>query len=205
MHKIVDASLKGYGIPEASGLPQASGLLNASDSVLLLVDIQEKFRPVVAGIEDVIRQGQVLVRAAVRLGIPVLASEQYPKALGTTASELRQWLPADQAYFPKLCFSAAGCEPLLAGLRATGRKQVVIAGVETHVCVLQTGMELLAAGFSVYIVADAVGSRKPSDRDLALGRLERHGAELLSTEMAVFEWLRVAGTAEFKELQALVK
>lgn len=182
-----------------------SGLLNASDSVLMLVDIQEKFRPVVEGIEDVIRHGQTLVRAAVRLGIPVLASEQYPKALGSTASELRRFLPEDQVYFPKLCFSAAGCEPLLAGLKATGRKQVVMAGVETHVCVLQTGLELMAAGYSVFIVADAVGSRRAPDRELALSRLEKHGAEPVSTEMAVFEWLRVAGTAEFKELHALVK
>src|SRR3954469_2033891 len=180
-------------------------LLKASDSNLILVDIQEKFRPVVEGIEDVIKRGQTLVRAAVRLGIPVLASEQYPKALGQTVAELKQWLPASQDYFPKLCFSAAGCEPLVKGLKATGRKQVVIAGVETHVCVMQTSLELLAAGYSVFVVADAVASRKPMDRDLALRRLERHGAELVTTEMVIFEWLRVAGTAEFKELQALVK
>ncbi len=185
----------------------ASGdsLLKASDSILIVVDVQEKFRPVVEGIEEVIRRGQALIRAAVRLGIPVLASEQYPKALGATAAELKQWLPADQIYFPKFCFSAAGCEPLSAALKATGRKQVVIFGVETHVCVMQTGLELIAAGYTVHIVADAVGSRRAMDRDLALSRLDKHGAELLSTEMVVFEWLRVAGTEVFKELQALVK
>jgi nicotinamidase-related amidase len=180
-------------------------LLKASESALLLVDIQEKFRPVVAGMEDVIRHAQVLARSAVRLGIPVLASEQYPKALGQTASELRQWLPDNQAYFPKLCFSAMGCEPLRQSLAATGRRQVVMTGVETHVCVLQTGLELLDAGFSVFAVSDAVSSRKGADRDAALARLEKHGAELVTTEMAVFEWLRVAGTPEFKELQELIK
>jgi nicotinamidase-related amidase len=180
-------------------------LLKASDSALILVDIQEKFRPVVAGMEDVIRHAQALVRGAVRLGIPVVATEQYPKALGPTAQELRQWLPESQEYFPKMCFSALGCEPLRAGLSATGRKQVVMTGIETHVCVMQTGLELLAAGYSVYVVADAVSSRKGSDREAGLKRLEKHGAELVTTEMVVFEWLRAAGTPEFKEIQALIK
>ncbi|MDB5106101.1 MAG: isochorismatase protein [Fibrobacteres bacterium] len=180
-------------------------LLKASDSVLLLVDIQEKFRPVVPGMEDVIRRAQALVRGAVRLGIPVMATEQYPKALGPTAPELRQWLPESQEYFPKMCFSALGCAPLREGLNAGKRRQVVMTGIETHVCVMQTGLELLAADYSVYVVTDAVSSRKGADRDAGLARLERHGAEMVTTEMVVFEWLRAAGTPEFKELQALIK
>jgi nicotinamidase-related amidase len=182
--------------------------LNASDSILILVDMQEKFRPAVEGFEELVRRSEILARAAVRLGVPVLVSEQYPKALGATAVELKRWLPDDQVYFPKMCFSAAGCEPLsaaLTALKAAGRRQVVMAGVEAHVCVLQTGFELLEAGYSVHVAADAVGSRKAMDRDLALRRLERRGSEIVSTEMVVFEWLRVAGTSEFKELQALVK
>jgi nicotinamidase-related amidase len=169
------------------------------------VDLQEKFRPVIAGMEDVIRRAEALVRGAVRLGIPVLATEQYPKALGPTAPELKQWLPADQEYLPKLCFSSLGCEPLAKALKDCERRQVVMTGIETHVCVMQTGLELLAAGYAVYVVADAVSSRTGQDRDAALRRLERHGAELVTTEMVVFEWLRAAGTPEFKELQALIK
>jgi nicotinamidase-related amidase len=180
-------------------------LLKASDSVLLLVDIQEKFRPVVAGMEDVIRHARALVRGAVRLGIPVLATEQYPKALGQTAAELRECLPENQEYFPKLCFSSLGCEPFAKSLSGSKRRQVVMTGIETHVCVMQTGLELLAADYAVYVVSDAVSSRKGSDRDAGLKRLEKHGAELVTTEMVVFEWLRAAGTPEFKELQALVK
>jgi nicotinamidase-related amidase len=180
-------------------------LLTASDSVLILVDIQEKFRAAIAGMEDLACRAGILTRAAVRLGIPVLASEQYPQALGPTIPELRRWLPENQAYFPKMRFSSLGCEPLRQALAATGRRQVLLAGIEAHVCVMQSGMELMAEGFRVYVAVDAVSSRKAPDRDAALRRLERHGAELVTSEMAVFEWLRQAGTPEFKELQALIK
>lgn len=180
-------------------------LLRASDSTLLVVDLQEKFRPGVAGIQGVIGHTQSLVRGAIRLGIPVVATEQYPKALGQTVAEVRGLLPDSQVYFPKLCFSAYGCEPLKESLSALAKRQVVVVGLETHVCVLQTCLELIADTFSVFVVVDAVSSRKDSDRDAALKRLEKHGAELVTTEMVLFEWLRVAGTPEFKELQALIK
>lgn len=184
---------------------KGDSLLQASQSVLLIVDMQEKFRPVIEGMDAVIRNAQILVRGAVRLGIPVFATEQYPKALGPTVPELRQWLPPEQAYFPKLRFSSLGSEPLREALSACGRKQVVLAGMEAHVCVLQTGLELLAAGYAVYVAADAVSSRKAIDREAGLKRLEKHGAEPVTTEMAIFEWLREGGTPEFKELQALIK
>lgn len=197
-----------------------SSLLRAEDSVLLLVDIQERFRGAVAGMDGVVARSVILVKAALRLGIPVLASEQYPKALGSTVAELRSILPGSEdpeagPYFPKMCFSAAGCDPLrarLAALSGTGagsgaakRRQVVLAGVEAHVCVLQTALELQAGGLSVHVVEDAVASRKGDDREAALRRMERHGVERVTSEMAVFEWLRRAGTPEFKELQALIK
>jgi isochorismate hydrolase len=180
-------------------------LLKASDSILMIIDVQEKFRPTISGIEAVIQQGQILLRAASRLKVPVLVSEQYPKGLGVTIQEFKENLPIDQVYFQKVCFSALGSELLLTALKASGRKQVLIFGVEAHVCVLQTSLELLGAGFSVYVVADAVGSRKVMDRDLALNRLAKHGADIVSTEMVLFEWLGAAGTTEFKDLQQLVK
>lgn len=180
-------------------------LLRAGDSVLLLVDIQERFRPSISGMDGVIRRGGILVKAASRLGIPVLASEQYPKALGPTVEEIRSLLPNPATVFPKMCFSAAGCEPLSAALKLTGRRQIVLCGVEAHVCVLQTALELQVAGFAVHAVEDAVASRTGSDREAALERMVRHGVDRVTTEMAVFEWLRQAGTPEFKELQALIK
>jgi nicotinamidase-related amidase len=180
-------------------------LLDASDSALALIDIQERFRPAIAGFDAVVGRTEILVRAAQRLGVPVFATEQYPKALGETVPEIKRWLPESQAFLPKMCFSSQACEPFREALARSGRKQVVLAGIETHVCVLQTGLELLAAGYSVYVVEDAVSSRKLPDRQAALERLGRHGAERVTVEMAVFEWLRRAGTPEFKEIQALIK
>ncbi len=180
-------------------------LLRSADSVLAIIDIQEKFRPTIAGIDALIRRTEILARAAIRLGVPVLATEQYPKALGATVPEIKRWLPDSQAYLPKMCFSSAACDPFREGLAATGRKQVVLAGIETHVCVLQTALELAAAGYSVFVVEDAVSSRSTADRQVALERMSRHGVERITTEMAVFEWLRQAGTPDFKELQALIK
>jgi nicotinamidase-related amidase len=186
-------------------MPKPDSLLKAADSVLAIIDIQEKFRPTIADIDGVIKRTEILARAAVRLGVPVLATEQYPKALGATVPEIKRWLPDSQAYLPKMCFSSQASDPFRDALKATGRSQVVLAGIETHVCVLQTAMELLAAGHAVYVVEDAVSSRKPADRAAALERLARNGAERITSEMAIFEWLRQAGTPEFKELQALIK
>ena len=180
-------------------------MLRAADSTLLLVDIQERFRPAISGMGGVIRRSCILVQAAKRLGVPVFATEQYPKALGATVEEIRGLLPDPASVFPKMCFSAAGCEPLFARLKASGRGQVVLCGVEAHVCVLQTALELQVAGYAVHVVDDAVASRAESDREAALHRMVRHGADRVTTEMVVFEWLRQAGTPEFKELRALIK
>jgi nicotinamidase-related amidase len=180
-------------------------LLRSADSVLALIDIQERFRPGIAGMAELIGRTEILARAAIRLGVPILATEQYPKALGPTVAEIKRWLPDSQAYTPKMRFSSAACAPFSEALAASGRKQVVLAGIETHVCVMQTALELAASGYSVFVAEDAVSSRKPSDRQAALERMARHGVERITVEMAVFEWLREAGTPEFKELQALIK
>lgn len=200
-----------------------AALLRADQSVLLLVDIQERFRPTISGMDGVIRRSAILVKAAARLGVPILSSEQYPKALGSTVEEIKSLLPEPAAAFEKLCFSAAGCEPLLARLKSFssssggfgfgasrpassgGRRQVVVCGVEAHVCVLQTAIELQAEGYAVHVVEDAVASRAESDRVAALERMVRHGVDRVTSEMVVFEWLKAAGTPEFKELQALIK
>jgi len=180
-------------------------LLSAADSVLALIDIQEKFRPSIIGFDEIIHRIEILARSALRMGVPTLVTEQYPKALGPTVSEIKRWLPDSQAFLPKLCFSSAACDPFREALAATGRKQVLLAGIEAHVCVMQTALELAASGYSVYVADDAVSSRKLSDRVAALERMARHGVERITSEMAIFEWLRKAGTPEFKELQALIK
>ena len=144
------------------------------------------------------------MRAAQRLEIPILVSEQYPKGLGPTMVDLRPYLPEEGA-LPKVHFSAAADEAILAKLQGFERGQVVIAGIETHVCVLQTAIGLKAKGFEVMVAADACASRRIESEQMGWSRMRQCGVELLSIEMVLFEWLHKAGTPEFKELSALIK
>ena len=173
-------------------------LIDAERSLLLIIDMQEKLLPVIHSRDTVIANVGWLIRVATRIGVPVAALEQYPKGLGRTAGSLRKLVPAD-AVAAKVHFSgvAARCLP---GLPGADRAQVVIAGVEAHVCVLQTALELAEGGKSVFVVADCVGSRRVSDRDLALARLRQGGVRIVSREMAAFEWLRKADTPLFREI-----
>jgi len=173
-------------------------LMNRDESVLLVVDIQERLLPHIHDGETVLANAVWLVKVAQRLGVPVMLSEQYPKGIGHTVAVLRGLtLPENVA--EKLHFScvAAKC---LDGLAGAERHQVVVVGTESHVCVLQTVLDLRAQGREVFVVADAVGSRKPSDKELALARMRGHGVHIVSREMVAFEWLRQAGTDTFREV-----
>lgn len=182
-------------------------LIARDRSSLLVVDVQEKLAPAVSEGERVVRNAAILMQGVARLGVPVLVSEQYPKGLGRTVSDLLALAP-DGAVVEKLHFSCAG-EPAvrqrLEGLFALGRNQVVICGMETHVCVLQTALALKEAGFAPVVVADATSSRTKANREAGLARLRLNGVEVATTEMVVFEWLGRAGTAEFRSLVALIK
>jgi len=173
-------------------------LIDAGRSLLLVVDMQERLLPVIHDGESVIAGAAWLVRVATRIGVPVAGLTQYPKGLGGLVLPLRE-LIAPEAIAAKVHFSgvAARCLPDLPG---ADRAQVVIAGVEAHVCVLQTALELAEEGKAVYVVADCVGSRRASDRDLALARMREEGVQIVSREMAAFEWLREAGTPLFREV-----
>ena len=163
--------------------------------------------PVIHERFDVERNIERLIRGAHVLGVPAIVTEQYVKGLGPTVEPLRCALEETSGYRPieKDCFSAHGCAPFTAQLAALDRRQVLIAGVETHVCVYQTVRDLLAAGMQVWIAADAVSSRTPRNRDIALQRLVSERARLSSTEMALFELLVVSGTDEFRAIAKLVK
>ena len=163
--------------------------------------------PVIHDRFDVEQNIARLIRGAHVLGVPAIVTEQYVKGLGPTVEPVRVALEETSGYRPieKNCFSAHGCGPFAAQLAALDRRQVLIAGVETHVCVYQTVRDLLAAGWKVWIAADAVSSRTARNRDLALARLTSDGAKLTSTEMALFEMLVVAGTDEFRAIARLVK
>lgn len=174
--------------------------LDRASAVLLIIDIQEKLLPVIHDGERVVRNVERLIRGAHVLGVPVMVTEQYVKGLGATVAPLRQALNDTVGYQPveKSCFSAHGCV-------AIERRQVIVAGVETHVCVYQTVLDLLGAGHEVTIVADAVSSRTAENREIALQRLVAEGAKLSSTEMALFELTVTSGTDEFRAISKLIK
>jgi nicotinamidase-related amidase len=172
-------------------------------AALAVIDVQEAFRPAVVDFERVARNAAVLVQGSRTLGLPVLVTEQYPKGLGNTVPELARYLDGITPV-EKVCFSAADSDEFRAALEQSGRDQVLLCGIESHVCVNQTADDLLARGIEVHVATDAVSSRTEENRDLGLHKMERAGAVLTSVETALFELLGAAGTPEFKEVQKLV-
>jgi nicotinamidase-related amidase len=173
-------------------------------ALLVVVDVQEAFRPAVIDFDRVAQSVAVLVQGAKVLGVPVIVTEQYPKGLGSTAPEVADHLD-DVTPIEKVCFSAADSERFRAELAGAGREQVLLCGIEAHVCVSQTADDLLADGQQVQVAIDAVSSRTYENRKLGLHKMEQAGAVLTSVETALFELLGAAGTPEFKEIQKLVK
>lgn len=173
-------------------------LIDAERSMLLVIDVQAKLAPAVAEFEVVVANVITMIRSAQRIGVPVAATEHYAKGLGPLVPAIRTLLP-DNAIGAKNHFSgvAAQCLP---GLPGYDRAQVVVIGMEAHVCVLQTALDLLDEGREVYVVADAVGSRRSQDRDVALTRMRDEGVRVVTREMAIFEWLGEAGTPLFRDV-----
>lgn len=177
-------------------------LMSIGETALLVVDVQERLVPAIADHARVVFNTRRLIDGAKVLGIPVVATEQYPKGLGPTVAELAERLgPIPD----KLTFSCCGCPEVFANLRNEGIHKILVTGIETHVCVQQTVLDLLGDGWRVYLAVDAVGSRNPLDRETALRRMDSSGAVLTTTEAALFEWCQVAGTGEFKEISRLVR
>ena len=173
-------------------------IIDAPRSVLLVIDMQDKVLPPIADHERVTAACEWLVRAAQRIGVPVAVTEQCAKTLGHTAAPIKTLLPPG-AVGSKSHFSAVAAQ-CLPGLPGADRAQAVLVGVEAHVAVLQTALELMEEGKEVYVVADAVGSRRDADRDLALARLRQEGVRIVSREMVVCEWLGDAGSPLWKEI-----
>ena len=174
-------------------------LLQSAQSCLVLIDVQEKLTPLVMDSESLIERCAWLMRLSTALQIPLLVSEQYTKGLGHTVASLRQ-LMAVEPEIDKVHFSCYQDLGFLKQWQSTHKKQAVLIGIETHVCVLQTAMELHEAGVEVFVVVDAVSSRKKIDHKYALKRMMHAGIQLVTSEMIFFEWVRQAGTPEFKVL-----
>lgn len=174
-------------------------LIDPQRSCLLVVDIQEKLVPAIHEREQLIDGARWLLGVAAILEIPVLVSEQYPQGLGHTIDALQPWC-SDANTMSKQHFSCAADNDCLAMINTAGREQIVIVGMEAHVCVQQTALGLLQQGKEVFVVADAVGSRNPNDKRLALERMARLGVQIVSREMAAFEWMQRSGTEQFKQI-----
>jgi len=179
-------------------------LIRRDESLLLVVDLQEKLAPAIHQGEAAIANNLRLLGSARRLGVPAFVSEQYVRGLGPTVPAIKA-AAVDARFFEKMHFSCTGEPGVLEMLHAAHRPQVVLTGMEAHVCVLQTGLGLLGAGFQVFVVADATASRTPENRDLALARLRAAGADIVSSEMVLFEWLGQAGTDDFRAVLPLIK
>lgn len=172
------------------------------DSLVLVVDVQEKLVPHMYDQEAAVAKMTTLVRGAKTLDIPVIAARQYPQGLGDIVMPLRLQL---SEIHDKMTFSCCGDASFMDAIRSKGKKNVIVIGVETHVCVLQTAIDLKAAGFAVIVAADAVASRFQRDYEIALKRMEQEGILLTTTESVLFELCRQAGSETFKTISKLVK
>jgi nicotinamidase-related amidase len=175
-------------------------VLDRGRAALVVVDVQEAFRPAVLDFDRVAGASATLVRAARILDLPVIVTQQYPKGLGQTVPEVGEHLDGIEP-LDKVCFSAAAAD----GFDLEGRDQALLCGIESHVCVSQTAHDLLDRGVEVHVARDAVTSRTEENRELGLHKMEGSGAVLTSVETALFELLGAAGTDEFKQVQGLVK
>jgi nicotinamidase-related amidase len=182
-------------------LSTATGKLDRERAALVVVDVQEAFRKALPDFGQVAAQTAILVEGAKEIGLPVVVTEQYPKGLGETVPEVAEHFPDGVEPIEKVRFSAAEAD----GFDLGGRDQALVCGIETHVCVNQTVLDLLGDGVETHVASDAVGSRTAANRELGLHKMERAGAVLTSVETALFELLRGSDAAEFKQVQALVK
>lgn len=182
-------------------------LIDPSRSLLLIVDVQDRLARVMDDRDRVVRNCAILMKAAAEMDVPVVVSEQYPQGLGPTIPELRD-LACEADIYGKVTFSCLATEAIAARLAAEGRSQTIVAGMESHVCVLQSALDLQARRGDddrVFVVADAVESRRPDSKAIALDRFRAEGVGVVTTEMVVFEWMRTSAIPSFRTLSKLIR
>ncbi|MBN1478902.1 hydrolase [candidate division KSB1 bacterium] len=179
-------------------------ILNRYKAALIIVDMQEKFAPVILDYAQVEKNIITLVKACRILGVPIFYTEQYPKGLGRTTELLGVEL-SDLYSIEKMFFSAAGEKALQTALEENAVSQIMLVGIETHVCILQSALDFSCMGYNVHVLRNATSSRRPIDRDNALERLQQKGITVSTVESALFELTEVAGTENFKQISKLVK
>ena len=179
--------------------------LELSRTALAVIDVQESFRPHIEDFSELAARVARVVGAAQMLGVPVVVTEQYPKGLGRTAAEVRAALPEDFEPIEKTAFSSCGARQFVSTLEEAGARQVLMCGIEAHVCVNQTAHDLLARGYQVHLLTDCVSSRAERNRRVGLDKMFRSGTLPSSTELALFELMRDARHEQFKAIQRLIK
>ena len=184
-------------------LQRHSNILQRPHSALLIVDMQDKFEKVLANFSMIEQQIVTLIRGCKILGLPVFYTEQYPKGLGHTSEKVLLYL-SDSIPFEKVRFSAAD-DHLVSQLHKKGVRQIVLAGIEAHVCILQSALDFYEQGFQVHVVSDATGSRNPINCKVALERMRQHGFTVTATESVLFELMESADMEAFKTISKLVK
>lgn len=188
-------------------MSQGTALCRAQDSALVVIDIQERLAGAMPGadLKPFIQSVSVLLRAAAELDIPILTTEQYPRGLGETLAEIREHYPASASHMTKTGFSCCAADGFNATLQRLGRRQIILSGMETHVCVLQTALELQHLGFEVFVPEDGVCARSRQRTGNALDRLRQAGIIVTHCESVLFEWLGDAQHPQFKAVSTLVK
>lgn len=179
-------------------------LLDRRHAVLAVIDMQEAFRKIISDFDQIAERISLLVQAAKLLNLPVIVTEQYPKGLGRTVQEITQHLHEGSEPIEKMSFSACGVQEFDLRLRELHAEQVILCGIEAHICVSQTAHGLLQDGYQIHLLSDAVSTRLPRNREVAINKMAKSGAVISSVEMALFE-LCPAGTPEFKQMQSLIK
>lgn len=179
-------------------------LIRASDSALIVIDMQERLVPAMQAPARTIKNTRLLLQAAEKTGVPALLTEQYPQGLGHTIPQIVE-AAGDSPILPKMHFSCMEDPGFLKAFKALDRPQAILVGMEAHICVVQTAASLVEEGYQVFVVSDATASRTIESEAACLARLNAGGVSIVTTEMVVFEWLGQAGTAAFKEMLPLIK
>ena len=180
-------------------------ILNERLSLLLIIDVQNKLINAAYNKQLLEKKSVIMAQAASILGIPVVVTEQYPKGLGGTIQPIKDALGENGVYLEKTSFSAIENPAIASNIDKSGKKQIVIFGIETHICVSQTVNALISKGYDVTVISDACGSRSEDEHKAGLERIKENGAHIITTEIALFEWLKGARHIKFKEIQSLIK
>jgi len=180
-------------------------VLDADRALLLICDLQEAFRPAIDRFDEIVKRTAVVAEAAKLMGLPLLVTEQVPDKLGATVDEIRRVLPAESSPLAKTAFSCCGADGFCARLESLRRRQVMLCGIEAHVCMNQTAHELLARDYQVHLLTDCTSSRTAANRELGISKMLGSGALPSSSEMAIFELVRDAKHEQFRAIQRLVK